>query len=689
MKKILCITLVLVLLLSVLPVTAFAAGGTSRYDAIPVTFEEVYTHTWTADNDDKDHFVQFSISRRMLAIVCSWPVDSEGYYYDVAFELYDQEGTLVWQNSTVDYEVTESVFAMMTGLSNGTYYLNIKPLFEVEQGEFQIAYALSYENEEIITHVETEPNNTQQTSTYMSANSTYYGTLGETGGNDDYWCYTNNDYGTYRIYFSEVDALLTQNSSLTMFHIDGLGRKTSLTSNKAIVDEYGDKYFKVVSTLGKNYIGIESTETPTFMYALAVAPHDGKAVDITKQPVPAAVKNGQTATVSLTAVGDSLKYAWYYKDTTSTDFALATGYTGSSYSVTMNANRSGRLVYCVVTDKYGNTEQSETVMIGLEGESVSSGTCGENVRWNLDNMGVLTISGTGAMTEKPWLEAYRNDIKKVVILSGVTEIVDGAFSRCDLLSEVVLPNTVAVIGNNAFMSCNDLESIVLPEGVKKIGDRAFESADLQSIQIPNTVTYIGENAFWSSMLRSVTIPGSVETFGSGAFSACYYLTDVKLGKGITAISKDMFSGNYNLEKVVIPEGVTSIGEDAFWGCSDLKALYIPKSVVSIDRNALSNCERLTDIYYAGSAEDKEQIEIHSDNKYNATWHYNVVNIPGDLDNNFQVNSDDVVQLLLHISMPDLFPITVNADYTGDGKITSDDVVQLLLHISMPDLFPLG
>ena len=39
-------------------------------------------------------------------------------------------------------------------------------------------------------------------------------------------------------------------------------------------------------------------------------------------------------------------------------------------------------------------------------------------------------------------------------------------------------------------------------------------------------------------------------------------------------------------------------------------------------------------------------------------------------------------------MPDLFPIDQNADYTGDGKVTSDDVVQLLLHISMPDLFPL-
>lgn len=63
-------------------------------------------------------------------------------------------------------------------------------------------------------------------------------------------------------------------------------------------------------------------------------------------------------------------------------------------------------------------------------------------------------------------------------------------------------------------------------------------------------------------------------------------------------------------------------------------------------------------------------------------------IPGDLDGNEEVNSDDVVQLLLHISLPELFPIEVDADYTHDGAVTSDDVVQLLLHISLPDLFPL-
>lgn len=63
-------------------------------------------------------------------------------------------------------------------------------------------------------------------------------------------------------------------------------------------------------------------------------------------------------------------------------------------------------------------------------------------------------------------------------------------------------------------------------------------------------------------------------------------------------------------------------------------------------------------------------------------------IPGDIDSSGKVNSDDVIRLLLHVSMPSLFPISVDADFTGDGFVTSDDVIRLLLHVSMPSIFPL-
>ena len=63
-------------------------------------------------------------------------------------------------------------------------------------------------------------------------------------------------------------------------------------------------------------------------------------------------------------------------------------------------------------------------------------------------------------------------------------------------------------------------------------------------------------------------------------------------------------------------------------------------------------------------------------------------IPGDIDGNGTVNRDDVIALLLHVSMPAAFPISIPADYNGDGQVTRDDVIQLLLHVSMPNAFPL-
>lgn len=63
-------------------------------------------------------------------------------------------------------------------------------------------------------------------------------------------------------------------------------------------------------------------------------------------------------------------------------------------------------------------------------------------------------------------------------------------------------------------------------------------------------------------------------------------------------------------------------------------------------------------------------------------------LPGDIDLNKQVDRDDVMQLLWHISFPAEFPITVPADFTQDGMVNRDDVMQLLWHISFPDQFPL-
>ena len=62
--------------------------------------------------------------------------------------------------------------------------------------------------------------------------------------------------------------------------------------------------------------------------------------------------------------------------------------------------------------------------------------------------------------------------------------------------------------------------------------------------------------------------------------------------------------------------------------------------------------------------------------------------PGDINNSAGVDADDAIALLLHISMPDQFPLAAPADFNGDGEVDAADVVNLLLHICLPDIFPL-
>ena len=115
-----------------------------------------------------------------------------------------------------------------------------------------------------------------------------------------------------------------------------------------------------------------------------------------------------------------------------------------------------------------------SVVVNVEVLAASNGQCGENVFWTLNDEGVLTISGSGEMTNydlkgtdvSPW---FRNaDVVNVIIENGVTSIGDCAFYKCGSLSSVTIPNSVASIGSGALAGCLSLTSVVIPDGVTNI-----------------------------------------------------------------------------------------------------------------------------------------------------------------------------------------------------------------------------
>lgn len=238
----------------------------------------------------------------------------------------------------------------------------------------------------------------------------------------------------------------------------------------------------------------------------------------------------------------------------------------------------------------------------------TSGTCGENLTWELSEDGTLTISGTGKMEDygafdlAPWDEK-RDDIKKVNIVNGVTKIGQDAFYRCTNLMDISIPQSVTEIESLAFFDCLSLENIIIPDSVTKIGLSAFAGC---------------------SSLVEISLPERITKIEGGMFDSCTALVKVRIPTGVTEIEGGVFAGCSNLTDVALPEAITVIEDWLFAGCSSLSEITIPEGVKTIEYYAFVSCDNLTDVYYPGTEEDWNNIEIQDDNDplLNATIHYN-------------------------------------------------------------------
>lgn len=272
---------------------------------------------------------------------------------------------------------------------------------------------------------------------------------------------------------------------------------------------------------------------------------------------------------------------------------------------------------------------------------LESGQCGDDAYYTLDGNGLLTVTGTGKTWEYassyarivnadgsdvPHSPLYENDqVKKIRIEEGITELQAGLFSKCTSLKEVSFAGTVTTLCTALFAGCTGLESIYIPANIEKIGytkqsyEVFWDCTSLKEIRvdadnavyadddgvliskdgtrlcyiplakgdyvIKDGITTLDEGcAYANPAVTELILPQSVTEINPYAIYKCENLKDLQLGSGVRFIGRFAF-GKTALTSVTIPSSVTTIESFAFGNCPIESAVFAPYGTEGLTMNS--------------------------------------------------------------------------------------------------------
>lgn len=279
------------------------------------------------------------------------------------------------------------------------------------------------------------------------------------------------------------------------------------------------------------------------------------------------------------------------------------------------------------------------------GEVKAKGYCGvetenngKDLSWTLDNNGVLTISGSGAMKDYPrdenqrpdWYLNHKDSIRSVVLDNKITHIGDYAFDGCTSIKSVryteytgnagvALPESVTTIGVHAFSDTGVTGTLKLPEHLTEIDSSAFYHCGKLNgeLKLPGTVKEIGGFAFHScGFTGKLELPASLENIGNDAFEFCSGLTGkLTFPSKMNEIDFSIFHGT-GITEVVIPSSIKTVRNFAFDSCMNLKKVYLPTEMPTIYNQAFINCSDVKFYYPAYKADWMTQTSKFLDSTLN-------------------------------------------------------------------------
>lgn len=167
---------------------------------------------------------------------------------------------------------------------------------------------------------------------------------------------------------------------------------------------------------------------------------------------------------------------------------------------------------------------------------IMRGKCGDNLYWELDTRGLLTISGSGRMYDynagmAPW-SAFAEHLTTVVTSNETESVGDFAFYGCDKLTTAELSPSVAAIGKSAFDGCSALAQLKTQNTGKAIalGTSALNNTPATlAVYVPcGMVDRYGKAADWKQhkqqiasfgQLYDITVSSNVDTMGTATLQS--------------------------------------------------------------------------------------------------------------------------------------------------------------------------
>ena len=268
-------------------------------------------------------------------------------------------------------------------------------------------------------------------------------------------------------------------------------------------------------------------------------------LEIVTQPEDVTVAEGETAVVTVEATGDGLTYEWYYKNAGATKYTKTSTFTGPEYSLVMNASRSGRRVYCKITDAYGNTVKTNSVALTMETNELDILTQPEGFTIASGETGEICVEAVGDGLTYEWY--YKNSTSskftKTSTFTGPTYTLTMNSSRSGRHVYCVITDQYGDSMLTDIVTLNmasDLELLSQPEDIEV---SAGETAEV-------TVDAIGEDLTYTWYYRNAGATAFTRTTSFTGDSYSVKMTAARSGREVYCVVKDA-NGNTVATDVVM------------------------------------------------------------------------------------------------------------------------------------------